>query len=43
MGIGASSADLRQDVENARAYLDDLEMKAAAAHGMVEEAEYAVS
>lgn len=43
MGVGASSADLRQDVENARAYLDDLEMKAAAAHGMVEEAEYAVS
>ena len=43
MGIGASSADLRQDVENARAYLDELEMKAAAAHGMVEEAEYAVS
>lgn len=43
MGMGASSADLRQDVENARAYLDDLEMKAAAAHGMVEEAEYAVS
>jgi len=43
MGIGSSSADLRQDVENARAYLDDLEMKAAAAHGLVEEAEYAVS
>jgi len=42
MGIGASSADLRQDVENARAYLDDLEMKAAAAHGLVEEAQYAV-
>lgn len=43
VGIGSSSADLRQDVENARAYLDELEMKAAAAHGMVEEAEYAVS
>ena len=43
MGIGASSADLRQDVDNARAYLDELEMKAAAAHGLVEEAEYAVS
>ena len=43
MGIGSSSADLRQDVENARAYLEDLEMKAAAAHGMVEEAEYAVA
>lgn len=43
MGIGSSSADLRQDVENARAYLDELEMKAAAAHGLVEEAEYAVS
>lgn len=43
MGIGSSSADLRQDVENARAYLDDLEMKAAAAHGLVEEAEYTVS
>jgi cell wall-associated NlpC family hydrolase len=43
MGIGSSSADLRQDVENARAYLEDLEMKAAAAHGLVEEAEYAVS
>ena len=43
MGVGSSSADLRQDVENARAYLEDLEMKAAAAHGMVEEAEYAVS
>jgi cell wall-associated NlpC family hydrolase len=43
VGIGSSSADLRQDVENARAYLDDLEMKAAAAHGLVEEAEYAVS
>lgn len=43
MGVGSSSADLRQDVENARAYLEDLEMKAAAAHGMVEEAEYAVA
>ena len=43
MGIGSSSADLRQDVENARAYLEDLEMKAAAAHGLVEEAEYAVA
>jgi peptidoglycan DL-endopeptidase CwlO len=43
MGAGASSADLRQDVENARAYLEDLEMKAAAAHGLVEEAEYAVA
>lgn len=43
MGIGSSSADLRQDVEDARAYLDNLEMKAAAAHGLVEEAEYAVS
>ena len=43
MGVGSSSADLRQDVENARAYLESLEMKAAAAHGLVEEAEYAVS
>ncbi len=43
VGIGSSSADLRQDVENAQAYLEDLEMKAAAAHGLVEEAEYAVS
>ncbi|MEY3733601.1 MAG: hypothetical protein RL347_960 [Actinomycetota bacterium] len=42
MGVGSSSADLRQDVENARAYLEDLEMKAAAAHGLVEEAQYAV-
>ncbi|MBM3685754.1 MAG: NlpC/P60 family protein [Actinobacteria bacterium] len=43
MGIGSSSADLRQDVEDARAYLESLEMKAAAAHGLVEEAEYAVA
>lgn len=43
MGVGSSSADLREDVENARAYLESLEMKAAAAHGLVEEAEYAVS
>ncbi len=43
MGIGSSSADLSQDVENAQAYLEDLEMKAAAAHGLVEDAEYAVS
>lgn len=43
MGVGSSSADLREDVENARAYLESLEMKAAAAHGMVEDAEYAVS
>lgn len=42
MGVGSSSADLRQDVENARVYLEDLEMKAAAAHGLVEEAQYAV-
>jgi cell wall-associated NlpC family hydrolase len=42
MGVGSSSADLREDVENARAYLEDLEMKAAAAHGLVEEAQYAV-
>jgi len=42
MGMGSSSADLRQDVENAQAYLEDLEMKAAAAHGLVEEAQYAV-
>ena len=38
MGIGSSSADLRQDVENAQAYLEDLGMKAAAADGLVEEA-----
>jgi peptidoglycan DL-endopeptidase CwlO len=43
MGVGPSSADLRQDVENARVYLESLEMKAAAAHGLVEEAEYTVS
>lgn len=43
MGVGSSSADLREDVENARAYLESLEMKAAAAHGMVEDAEYAVA
>lgn len=43
VGVGTSSADLRQDVENARAYLDSLEMKAAAAHGLVEEAQYTVS
>ncbi|MFZ9988223.1 MAG: NlpC/P60 family protein [Candidatus Nanopelagicales bacterium] len=42
MGVGSSSADLREDVENARAYLESLEMKAAAAHGLVEEAQYAV-
>jgi len=37
-----SSADLREDVANAKAYLEDLQMQAAAAHGRVEEAQYAL-
>lgn len=41
-GSASSSADLREDVANAKAYLEDLQMKAAAAHGRVEEAQYAL-
>lgn len=37
-----SSADLRQDVADAKAYLEDLQMQAAAAHGRVEDAQYAL-
>jgi len=37
-----SSADLREDVANAKAYLEDLQMQAAAAHGRVEDAQYAL-
>ena len=39
-GSASSSADLREDVANAKAYLEDLQMKAAAAHGRVEDAQY---
>ena len=37
-----SSADLREDVANAKAYLEDLQMQAAAAHGRVEDAQYSL-
>lgn len=39
-GSASSSADLREDVANAKAYLEELQMKAAAAHGRVEDAQY---
>ena len=39
-GSASSSADLREDVANAKAYLEDLQMKAAGAHGRVEDAQY---
>lgn len=42
VGSASSSADLREDVANAKAYLEDLQMQAAAAHGRVEEAQYAL-
>ena len=41
-GSASSSADLREDVANAKAYLEELQMKAAAAHGRVEDAQYAL-
>ena len=41
-GSASSSADLREDVANAKAYLEELQMKAAAAHGRVEVAQYAL-
>ena len=42
LGSAPSSADLREDVANAKAYLEDLNMKAAAAHGRVEDAQYSL-
>ena len=42
LGSAPSSADLREDVANAKAYLEDLNMKAAAAHGLVEDAQFAL-
>ncbi len=41
-GSASSSADLREDVANAKAYLEELQMKAAAAHGRVEDAQFAL-
>jgi len=41
-GSASSSADLREEVANAKAYLEELQMKAAAAHGRVEDAQYAL-
>ena len=38
----ASQADLRDDIANTEAYIQELEMQAAAAHGRVEEAQYAL-
>ena len=41
-GSASSSADLREEVANAKAYLEELQMKAAAAHGRVEDAQFAL-
>ncbi len=41
-GSASSNADLREDVANAKAYLEELQMKAAAAHGRVEDAQFAL-
>ncbi len=38
----ATHADLRQDIADAEAWIQKLEMEAAAAHGRVEEAQYAL-